>query len=156
DAFTRVAAPAGPASSNLFRVLPGFQVERLFTVPREQLGSWVSITFDDKGRLIASDQDRLGLCRITPPPIGSDEPTKVEHLDVKVTAAQGMLYAFGSLYLSVNGGPGSGLYRVRATKGDDHFDEVVKLAPFHGGGEHGPHGLRLTPDGKSILVVCGN
>ena len=27
---------------------------------------------------------------------------------------------------------------------------------LRGGGEHGPHALRLSPDGKSILVVCGN
>ena len=27
---------------------------------------------------------------------------------------------------------------------------------MRGGGEHGPHALRLSPDGKSILVVCGN
>jgi putative heme-binding domain-containing protein len=140
----------------VFNVLPGFQVEHLFTVPRDQLGSWVSITCDPKGRLIVSDQEKKGLCRVTPPPIGSKEATKVEHLDVKITAAQGLLFAFDSLYVSVNGGPGSGLYRVRASKGDDHFDEVVKLASIRGGGEHGPHGLRLSPDGKSIFIVCGN
>jgi putative heme-binding domain-containing protein len=147
DRFT----PAG-----VFNVLPDFQVDKLFTVPREELGSWVSLTFDNKGRLIVSDQERKGLCRVTPPPIGSKDPTKVEHLDVKITAAQGLLYAFDSLYVSVNGGPGSGLYRVRASKGDDHFDEAVKLASIRGGGEHGPHALRLSPDGKSIFLVCGN
>ncbi len=149
-----------PASaSGAFQVLPGFQVERLFTVPREQLGSWVCIAFDDKGRLLASDQERKGLCRITPPPIPltqQGEPTRVERLNVKITAAQGMLHAFGSLYLSVNGGPGSGLYRARDTDGDDQYDEVVKLKAFQGGGEHGPHALRLSPDGKSIFVICGN
>ena len=139
----------------VFRLPPGFQVERLFTVPREALGSWVSITFDDKGRLIASDQGNQGLCRITPS-ADSDQPTKVERLGVKITAAQGLLFAFGSLYLSVNGGPGSGLYRARDTDGDDRFDKVEKLKDIRGGGEHGPHGLRLSPDGKSILIVCGN
>lgn len=155
DVFT--ASPLGGfATNNLFRTPPGFQVERLFTVPRNELGSWVSITFDDKGRLIASDQNGKGLCRITPPKIGSNEPTKVEHLDVKITSAQGLLYAFGSLYVSVNGGPGSGLYRCRSTKNDDHFDEVVKLKSINGGGEHGPHALRLSPDGKSIYLIAGN
>ncbi len=152
---------AGSATSSkspreVFEVPAGFKVERLFTVPRETLGSWVSITFDDKGRLIASDQGDKGLCRITPPPPGSDQPTKVERLNVKISAAQGMLYAFGKLYLSVNGGPGSGLYRASDTDGDDQFDKVEKLATFRGGGEHGPHALRLSPDGRSIYVVCGN
>jgi putative heme-binding domain-containing protein len=32
----------------------------------------------------------------------------------------------------------------------------VKLKSFGNGGEHGVHGLRLTPDGKSILLVAGN
>lgn len=140
----------------LFHTLPGFKVEKLFTVPKEQLGSWVCITTDDKGRLIVSDQGNLGLCRVTPAPLGSNAETKVEHLDVKMSAAQGMLYAFGSLYVSVNGGQGSGLYRLRDTNNDDQYDEVTKLKDFKGGGEHGPHSLRLTPDGKSIIVVCGN
>jgi hypothetical protein len=61
-----------------------------------------------------------------------------------------MLHAFGSLYLSVNGGPGSGLYRARDTNGDDQYDELTKLKSLAGGGEHGPHALRLSPDGKSI------
>lgn len=156
DVFAKAGGPSG-GPRNLFETLPGFQVERLFTVPRETLGSWVAIAFDDKGRLLASDQGKLGLCRITPPPLGSHEPTKVEHLGVKITSAQGLLFAFGSLYVSVNGGPeGSGLFRVRDTDGDDQFDKVEKLATFGNGGEHGPHALRLTPDGKSILIVCGN
>ncbi len=144
------------AENGEFVLQPGFQVEKLFTVPKETLGSWVAITFDDKGRLIASDQGGLGLCRITPAPIGGNQPTKVEKLDVKITSAQGLLYAFGSLYLSVNGGPGSGLYRAKDTNGDDQFDEVVKLKDIAGGGEHGPHALRLSPDGKSILMIGGN
>jgi putative heme-binding domain-containing protein len=154
-----VFANSGVASKGprgVFEVPAGFQVEKLFTVPKETLGSWVSIAFDDKGRLIASDQDSKGLCRITLPKIGSDEPTKVEHLDIKITAAQGMLHAFGHLYLSVNGGPGSGLYRATDTNGDDQYDKLEKLATFRGGGEHGPHALKLSPDGKSIFVVAGN
>ena len=156
DVFAKAPGSNG-APRNVFETQPGFRVERLFTVPRETLGSWVSIAFDNKGRLIASDQGKFGLCRITPPRAGSDEPTKVEHLDVKITSAQGLLYAFDSLYVSVNGGPeGSGLYRVRDTDGDDQYDKVELLAKFGNGGEHGTHALRLTPDGKSILIVCGN
>jgi putative heme-binding domain-containing protein len=136
-----------------FNLPPGFQVERLFTVPPKELGSWVSMTVDDKGRLIVSDEKDKGLCRITPSPIGSEEPTRVERLDVKITTAQGMLHAFGALYVSVNG---KGLYRCRDTDGDDQYDEVVELKRTSGGGEHGQHALRLTPDGKSILWAAGN
>lgn len=153
--FDAAAAVAG-GDRGRFQLQPGFQVERLFTVPKDQLGSWVSITFDPKGRLLASDQEGKGICRITLPRPGSSEPTVVEKLDINISSAQGMLCAFDSLYLSVNGGPGSGLYRARDTNGDDQYDEVVKLATFRGGGEHGPHALRLSPDGKSIYVACGN
>src|SRR5262245_5655959 len=139
--------PGEKARPDAFNVLPGFQVERIYNVPKDKFGSWVSITVDPKGRLIASDQERKGLYRITPPRIGGDEPTKVEQLDVKITAAQGLLFAFDSLYVSVNGGPGSGLYRVPYDKVADRFGEVVKLKAIQGGGEHGPHALRLTPDG---------
>jgi putative heme-binding domain-containing protein len=157
------------ADQRTFGVAPGFQLERLYSVPKDDLGSWVCITQDNKGRIIASDQglerknpgdadpylNTHGLCRITPPPIGSSEPTKVEHLPVEMTSAQGLLWAFDSLYVCVNG-KNSGLYRLRDTDGDDQFDEVKKLATFRGAGEHGPHALRLSPDGKSIYVLCGN
>ena len=147
---------AADAKRGVFNLLPGFQVEKLYTVPKGQQGSWVSITTDPKGRIIASDQGGKGLYRITPPAIGSKEPTKVEKLSVKITSAHGLLCAFDSLYVSVNGGPGSGLYRCRDTNGDDQYDEVTKLRALAGGGEHGPHALRLSPDGKSIYIVCGN
>ena len=151
----------GSTPRDTFNLLPGFQVEKLFTVPKEKLGSWVNMTTDPKGRLIVSDQGNLGFCRITPSPIGSDEPTKVEHLDIKIdgkqmSGAQGLLWAFESLYVVCNGGPGSGLYRCKDTDGDDQFDKVEKLRDIPGGGEHGPHAIRLSPDGKSLFVAAGN
>ena len=35
----------------------GFKIEKIFQVPRS-MGSWVALTIDPKGRLIASDQGR--------------------------------------------------------------------------------------------------
>ncbi len=156
NALDTAGGPVGSAPRDVFIVQPGFQVERLFTVPKDELGSWVSITFDPKGRLLASDQGGKGICRITLPPPGTEGEVQVEKLDLAVTSAQGMLHAFDSLYLSVNGGPGSGLYRARDTNGDDQYDELTRLKEFRGGGEHGPHALRLSPDGESIYVICGN
>ncbi|MGE5195110.1 MAG: c-type cytochrome, partial [Deltaproteobacteria bacterium] len=71
--------------------------------------------------------------------------------------SQGMLYAFDALYVVVNGdaAQGSGLYKVRDTDGDDTFDEVTLLKKFEGGGEHGPHAVRLGPDG-ALYVIAGN
>jgi len=144
------------ASASEFAIQPGFVIDQLFRVPKDELGSWVCITTDPKGRLIVSDQGDKGLFRVTPATPGTKEETKVERIPLNISSAQGLLYAFDSLYVCVNGGIGSGLYRLKDTNGDDQYDEIKKLKEFRGGGEHGPHALRLSPDGKSIYVCCGN
>ena len=155
DAST-AAQPGSKVPANTFVTLPGFKVEKIFTVPKAQLGSWVSLTADDKGRLYASDQDGKGIYRITPAKIGTDDETKVEKIPAKITAAQGLLWHKDTLYVVCNGGPGSGLYRVTSSNKDDVLDKVEKLKAIQGGGEHGPHAVRLAPDGKSLYVICGN
>jgi putative heme-binding domain-containing protein len=154
--FDAAAVQGSRVPANTFVTLRGFQVEKLFTVPKDKLGSWVCITADDNGRLIASDQGGLGLVRITPGKIGTEEETKVERIPAKITAAQGLLWHDGKLYVVCNGGPGSGLYRVTSSKNNDVLDTVEKLKALQGGGEHGPHAVRLAPDGKSLYVICGN
>jgi putative heme-binding domain-containing protein len=139
-----------------FHVPEGFAVERMFAVPRDELGSWVSLATDGKGRLIASDQGDKGLVRITPAPLDGSAPTRVERIPVPLTSAQGLLWAFDSLYVVCNGGPGSGLYRVTDSDRDDMLDTVEKLRQFDGGGEHGPHTILLSPDGERLFVICGN
>ena len=37
-------------------VKEGFQVELLYSVPKETQGSWVAMTVDPRGRIIAADQ----------------------------------------------------------------------------------------------------
>ena len=136
-----------------------FKVELLYSVPRQQ-GSWVSMCVDDQDRLIVSDQGGAGLFRITPPAIGGNPAdTKVEKLPAKISGAQGLLWAFDSLYVVVNGGGqkgGNGLYCVKASMPGGPLDQVQQLRAINGGGEHGPHAVLLSPDGKSLFVVCGN
>ncbi len=136
----------------------GFQVELIYSVPRETQGSWVNMTVDPKGRLIASDQYGK-LYRVTLPPVDAKGgQVGVEAIDVPIGEAQGMLWAFDSLYLVVNRGRRyeSGLYRVLDTNGDDKLDKVEQLRKLDGGGEHGPHAVVLAPDGKSLYIVAGN
>ncbi|MFM8892643.1 MAG: heme-binding protein, partial [Planctomycetia bacterium] len=151
-----VLAGKPAAAAEPFITRPGFAVERLFVVPKDELGSWVSITTDPRGRLIASDQGDKGLVRITPAPLDGSKPTIVERIPVAVSGAQGLLWAFDALYVVCNGGPGSGLYRVTDSNGDDALDTVEKLREFAGGGEHGPHNIVLSPDGTRLFVICGN
>jgi putative heme-binding domain-containing protein len=151
-AFDAVATPA-----SAIRVAKDFKVELLYVVPREEQGSWVAICADPKGRLIVSDQYGK-LYRVTPPPIGQTEGIKVEAIDAPIGHAQGLLYAFDSLYVMVANETfdGRGLYRARDTNGDDQFDEVTLLRKLEGGGEHGPHAILLSPDEQSLTIIVGN
>ena len=137
------------------RVAKGFKIELLYTVPRKTQGSWVAMCVDPKGRLIVSDQNGK-LYRVTPPPPGRERPVEPETIGVNLAGAHGLLYAFDSLYVVVNERGTHGLYRVRDTDGDDRFDKVELLREIKGGGEHGLHSIALSPDGKSLYVVCGN
>ena len=51
---TRNAGLPGDGMDRALHTPPGFEMELVYSVPRP--GSWVCLTVDDKGRLIASDQ----------------------------------------------------------------------------------------------------
>ena len=147
--------PATPVAQ--LKVAKGFKVELLYSVPKSEQGSWVNLCVDPKGRLITSDQNG-GLFRLTPPQIGEQGETKVEKIPVDLGEAQGLLWAFDSLYVVVNTGGKytSGVYRVKDTDGDDVLDKVELLRELSAGGEHGPHAVLFTPDKKGLYIVCGN
>ena len=146
------AAGLGVTPADQFSIPKGFEVELLYDVPSETQGSWVSLTVDPKGRLIACDQYG-GLFRIDV----SGPKAKVEKLSIDFTGAQGLLCAFGSLYANVNHKGGiSGVWRLTDTDGDDQYDKKEHILPLNGGSEHGPHAMILTPDGKRILMCAGN
>jgi putative heme-binding domain-containing protein len=161
------ARPALATPIEQIKVMKDFRVELLYSVPRNQ-GSWVSMCVDDQGRLIVSDQGNAGFFRITPSPVGQAaslskiEPIKLDYTgpdgtSATFSSAQGLLWAFNSLYVVVNTREGSGLYRCTDTNGDGELDKVELLRALQGGGgEHGPHAVLLAPDGKSLYVVCGN
>ncbi len=160
-----------PKVANL-KLPEGFHADHLYGPSENQEGSWVSMTFDDKGRLIASDQYGT-LYRMQLPAIGdTTTKVKIERISVpeKDTAnnkvnigyAHGLLWAFNSLYVMINHNSdstfekGSGLYRLQDTDGDDQFDKITLLKKLEGEGEHGPHSIVLSPDKKSLYVIAGN
>ena len=106
-------------------------------------------------RLIVCDQGGRSLSRHLAA-VGTR--SKVEKIPVEIGHAQGLLWAFDSLYVVVNSRQVQpGLYRVRDTNGDGELDKVKMLRKLEGGGgDHGPHAVLLSPDGKSLIVVCGN
>ncbi len=138
------------------KVMKDFKIELIYSVPKNEQGSWVSMCVDPKGRLIVSDQHG-SLYRITPPAIGA-KPTEthIEKIPAAIGMAQGLVWAFDALYVVVNS-PKSGLYKVTSSKNDDTLDNVELLRAIQdGNGEHGAHAVMVHPDGKRLTVVCGD
>lgn len=173
-----IAQPAADARDDDLPVLnvpPGFEAELLYSSTEHEQGSWVAVTVDPQGRLITSDQYgslyRVTLKSASTDPAAADidaagvnfdtTAVDVERIDVDLGHAQGLAWAFNSLYVVVSRfeeepGYRSGLYRVRDTDGDDQFDTVDTLRTFEGAGEHGPHSVVPGPDGESLYVIAGN
>jgi len=177
----------GATPPSRIRLPEGFKIERLYSVPPENQGSWVAMCQDDKGRLIVSDQYG-GLFRMPIPALGKPvDPASIEQITWAADAskprkgevipdrkpisaavkklpnighAQGLCYAFDSLYVVVNSRSsktGSGVFRLLDTNGDDQFDKIVTIKILDAtGGEHGPHAVLPAPDGKHLYVVMGN
>ncbi|MCA9195331.1 MAG: heme-binding protein [Planctomycetales bacterium] len=155
------AVGAQDSPAGVFKTLPGFQVDLVYSVPIDSQGSWVSMCVDPRGRILACDQYgkiyRLELKR--------DGKPNVEQLNVNIGMAQGMLYAYDSLYININArrrdlegtdAEGPGVYRLTDTNGDDQFDKIEYIVPMTDqAGEHGPHALVLGPD-KKIYFCSGN
>jgi putative heme-binding domain-containing protein len=153
---------------------PGFVAERIYSPGENDQGSWVSMTFDNKGRLIASDQFG-GMYRMTLPKqgdsskpavekfvVGTKDPSDTSSNFIGMGYAQGLLYAFNSLYVMVNHDGDEqfqrkgGLYRLQDKDGDDQYETVTHLKLMNGAGEHGPHSIILSPDKQSLYLIAGN
>jgi putative heme-binding domain-containing protein len=164
-----VTAPLDNSKLGKLRLSPGFKAEHLYSPSEKKQGSWVAMAFDDKGRMIASDQYGT-LYRMKVPAIGATTSPEVEKLNIgtgpttdSLGYAHGLLYAFNSLYVMINNGKNnkiftkkSGLYRLQDTNNDDQFDKITLLKELVGEGEHGPHSIVLSPDKKSLVVILGN
>ena len=155
--FAQFDTKATPIDS--ISVKDGFEVELLFTVPKQRLGSWVNLCLDNKNRIIASDQFG-GLYRFPVPAKGKTlKESDIEKVPAKIRAANGLLWAFNSLYVAVNDYEKkmeSGVYKLTDSNGDDQLDKVEKLRGMEARGDHGVHALLLSPDKKSIYLITGN
>ncbi|TWU25160.1 Cytochrome c [Novipirellula galeiformis] len=153
--------PAGNTATPIDRITAadGFKVELLYSVPSEEQGSWVNLCTDNQGRLIVSDQFG-GLYRITPPEEGETlKPADVEKVPADIRAVNGMVWAFGALYVGVNDYESkipSGLYRITDSNGDDQLNHVELLRQVDSKGDHGVHAVVPTPDGQALYLITGN
>jgi glucose/arabinose dehydrogenase len=157
----RPGHPLDPAESVGIQTLPGFKVEKVISIPKE-VGSVTAMTLDSQGRIIIGTQHKQGLYRVTASAIGSGELSRIEPLGGQASLvgwAQGLLYAFDSLYVTVsdeNDSWPTGLYRLLDVDKDGVFDQTVPLLQLDASGEHGPHSIVMGPEGKSLYMICGN
>lgn len=135
-----------------FMTDPEFVVDRLIT--DEQAGSLIAMTFNAVGDLIVSREGGgLELIR------DKDKDGKFDTVaqfcgDVK--NVQGILSLGNRVYAVGDGPEGGALYQLTDADGDGKCEKIVALVKYRGViGEHGPHTVRLGPDGL-LYVLSGN
>lgn len=128
--------------------VPGFDVS-LVRVAQPDEGSWISMAFDDRGRLTLSREDR-GLLRLT-----LDDQrtlvTRVEQIDVDLQECRGLLYADGRLFANANNS--KALFRLKIAA-DGAAQDVDRVREFPGGVGHGRNDLALS--GTALLSIHGD
>lgn len=135
------------------RTLPGFQAELLYRPHLDREGSWVALCAGRGNELFAADQyGRIYV--VTPPPIDDfTSDVQITTLDLQLQGAQGLCWAFDSLYVMASG---RGLMRVTDDNGDGLPETARLLLEMTESGEHGTHAIVASPDGRSILFTNGN
>jgi glucose/arabinose dehydrogenase len=141
-----------------FTMIRNFKLELLYTPNTASEGQWVPMTWDSQGRLIVASYNSDHLLRLTIPRVGSNEPVRTERIMNEVGAAEGLVEAFGGLYMNVNRSNirRHGIYKLTDNNNDDQFDTIRVIRNLRGSGDHGTHALHLAPDGQSIYVLSGN
>jgi len=150
----------GVIATEDINVPEGFEVDLVHEVDSNEHGSWVALSIMGDGRLIACDQAGKGAVLLRVQESKEGPSVQIESLEVnqpgsdqRLSGAQGLLWAFDSLWFHKNGG---NLYRVTDTNGDGRLDAATVVPSATGGGEHGNHAVILTEDGKGIYMDGGN
>ena len=151
---------AGVIAAEDISLPAGFTIDLVHEVDSNDHGSWVALSKMGDGRLIACDQAGKGAVLLRVQETDQGPRVAIEALDVKmpgreerISGAQGLLWAFDSLWFHKNGG---NLYRITDASGDGKLDTAVVVPSQTGGGEHGNHAVILTEDGTGIYMDGGN
>jgi putative heme-binding domain-containing protein len=139
-------------STGQFTVPEGFRVEQAVKTPDEdRTFSLVNMTFDNRGRLLVSRENKGTFLCTEPDKDGVLQ--KVSLYCDQVKNAQGMCWVKDALLLIGTGPDGVGLYRCKEAPSGDRIESVKLLLRFKGAmGEHGPHAVIHGPDG--FLYIC--
>jgi putative heme-binding domain-containing protein len=135
-----------------FLLDPEFAIDRLAT--DEQAGSLIAMAFNAAGDILASQENGpLLLIRDTNRDGTFDT---FEPFCQEVKNVQGIL-PLGNRVLAVGDGPAGGaLYQMVDEDGNGRSDSLTPIVRYRGViGEHGPHTVRLGPDGL-LYLLSGN
>jgi len=137
-------------NSERFQIQRGFGVQRL--INDEQVGSVIAMAFDEFGHVLLSQEG--GPLLIVTDRDDDGVPEDVQTYCDKVESIQGILPLNGEVFVTADGPDGSALYRLIDKDRNGELETVKTIVKFSGnGGEHGPHGLRLGPDGMIYVSV---
>jgi putative heme-binding domain-containing protein len=150
---------ADPPGAERFKVPTGFRVETVIPPKPTTQGldgklpfSLVNMTFDAKGRLLAS-QERGPVLLCTDPDAKGELKT-IRPYCTLIKNCQGLCWVKGHLLMVGDGPQGVGLYRGTPDDKTDTIAKVEQLHKFRGGmGEHGPHAIVHGPDDKLYFVI---
>ena len=147
-----IAAPRSATPPTSITVPAGFEVE-LVRSAQESESSWISMAFDDKGRIIVGLDD-VGVARLAPP-TGAGDAWSFERLDDTLRHCRGVLVHDGSIY--VNACDTGELWRFRDADGDGTYRDRTKLKSFDYRSRygHGQNQLTVGPDG-ALWSIVGN
>lgn len=142
----------------VYNIPDGFELEDLFSPSEAGFGSWVSIT-EGPGRQFFTCDQHGDIYTFKMSEIGQNlEVSDVDSIDLNIGYAQGLLWAFNSLYVTLvkefdeenPDDPSSGVYRLKDLNNDGELDHMEKILTVTGNNEHGPHTMRVSPDEQSL------
>ncbi len=139
-----------PSAGHIQPQIEGFEVQQIL----KGEGEFLSICTDPQGRLLISPR-RGNLHRVDV--INNGKGTiNIDTLDVGVEDCQGLLYAYGNLYM-MGSGPNDtrGVFRLKDLNGMGDFGDPILMKEFSRNGDHSGHTLTLGPDGM-IYFLTGN
>ena len=146
------------------KVPEGFELEVLYVPSDHEQGSWVAVAEGPDNTMYTCDQYGA-IYQFEIPGQGEKlQAANVDTVAVNVGHAHGLLWAFNSLYAVVvkRENPekpdqlSSGVYRIQDKDGDGQLEHAEKILHVDGYSEHGPHTLRVGPEGDKIYLIAGN
>lgn len=146
------AAPRTATPPSSITVPEGFEVE-LVRSAQDGESSWISMAFDDEGRVVVGLDD-VGVARLAPPGTEGGD-WSFTRLDDTLRHCRGVLVHDGSIY--VNACDTKELWRFRDADGDGRYRErtLLKSFDYRSRYGHGQNQLTVGPDG-ALWSIVGN